>query len=99
MEIEVITIPVTQLQTIITDAVFKGILKSKQNEITEDVYISINEVADMIGKDRSTVIRYCNDNIFQYTTKIGSERDNGKSPMKTRLISKNSVLKFLNNKR
>jgi len=100
MQVEVITIPVTQLQSIIVDAVSKGIQLSKQQEVIEDTYISISEARKILGFNQNqTVIEMCNDGKLEHTYKVGKERSDGKAPIKTRLVSKNSVLKFLKNKR
>ena len=100
MQVEVVTIPVSQLQSIISDAVAKGVQLSKQNEVVEDTYISVTEDRELIGvKLNQTVIGMCDSGDLKFTYKIGVERKDGKAPIKTRLISKNSIIKFLNKKR
>ena len=100
MQVEVVTIPVYELYTTIVDAVAKGIQNAKQQEVIQDTYITVSEVRKLIDvKINQTVIKMCEDGILEHTCKVGVEREDGKSAKKTRLISKNSIIKFLKNKR
>lgn len=87
MQIEVVTIPVTELQGIITDAVAKGIQLAKQNEVLDDKYITVSDACKMSGKSRSTIIGWCE----KY--KIGNNTTG------SWIISENKLLKILTDKR
>ena len=87
MQIEVVTIPVTELQGIITDAVAKGIQMAKQNEVLEDEFISVSDACEIANKSRSGIIAWCQ----KY--KIGNNITGSWT------ISKNKLLKILTDKR
>lgn len=98
--VEIISIPVNQLSTIIEEAVAKGIRMAKENELVEDEYISVSEARKMLGYSiNQTVIEMCENGRLKYTCKFGKEREDGKAAKKTRMISKNSVIKFIKNKK
>lgn len=76
------------------------VIKLERKEVLEDTYISVSEAKELIGvKMNQTVIGMCERGILKFTYILGKEREDGKSPKKTRLISKQSVIKFIKNKR
>lgn len=98
--VEIVTIPVADLQGIIADAVARGIQKAKDSEVVEDTYINTTKARLMIGcKDNRAVVKLCNKGILSHTCVVGKERGDGKASTRKLLISKNSIIKFLKNKR
>lgn len=87
MQIEVVTIPVTELQGIITDAVAKDIQMAKQNEILEDEFISVSDACEIANKSRSAIIAWC------------TKHNIGNNTTGSWTISKNKLLKILTDKR
>ena len=99
MLVEVVTIPVAELRVIVADAVAKGIQLAKQQDVLEDVFISVSEASEIMGVGSQTIISMCDRDLLKHKTILGNERKDGKKPKRTITISKNSIVKFLNNKR
>lgn len=100
MEVEVITIELNQLQGMIANAVAKGIQLAKQQDVVEDTYISVGEAREMLGRaTNQSIISMCDRGILKSTAYFGKETKDGRKPKRTIIISKNSILKLLKNKR
>lgn len=81
------------------DIITESVKKAMSQHYEDDKLLSVKECTKMIGCSRESVIRYFDAGILVGTYKEGIPRKDGKAPTKTRLISKNSVSKFINNKK
>jgi len=88
MQIEVVTIPITELSSMIENATAKGYIKGRQEaESPEDEMLSVSEACVIANKSRSAIISWC------------KVHGIGHSTTGTWIVSKNKLIKLLNNKR